>query len=670
MRLCILTAKRHLRAPRSYARTLALLFTLLAFMSSTLTSQAQRCPAPGSRFNIGDRVNPNWGGWWFFRDSGSFGEFDSVDANDIGTILEGPDIERKYWCSQFRQHNCDDVRIWWKVSFGDYGGWVLEAENGRFHIDGQCEQKRYLQLAPYRFFTDEGELPGQAAQPDPSPTPIPARSNSPSRNFCDLDTRLSIGATAIRAAGGNSSLRSQPTINGDFLGSVSGGSTVEVLDGPQTSENYTWFKVRAPEIGEGWVAESGRAFDACAYFFEPGEPLASPTPTATFTPTPLPTSTPSMTHSPTSTSSPQPTQTPTFTPTATVTHTPTATFTPTIAPTATATATPTNTPAPQRIDFGQAVSASLNEAAPVHVYRFDAQAGDVVILDMQRASGNLINPFAIVRDDSGNELASLFDEQDNTFRMPRAGSYTILAQRSAGDGSYSLTISLRLPTPTPTPAPPPIAYGQTVTGSLDEDTPFASYLFDAQAGDLITIDMRRVEGKLDPLIWLMDNTGNRIALDDDSGDGSNALLSDFRITSAGMYVIQAHRYSGDGVYTLALSVRPPTPTPTPVLPQIAYGETVTGSLDDDAPFQRYRFDAQAGDVITLDMQNTGGKLDPLVRLWDGNGELVAEDDDGGVGGNALIDKLEITQAGPYVTQAGRYSGNGSYSLTLTSADSD
>ena len=333
---------------------------------------------------------------------------------------------------------------------------------------------------------------------------------------------------------------------------------------------------------------------------------------------------------------------------------------------------PTSTPTPESLAFGQTASGNLSASDTADIYTFSAREGEVVTITLDRWSGDLDPELWLRRSgdsvwqidaDSGSGSSALIQD----FRIPASDNYEIAARRQSGSGTYRLQLSRAEPTPTPLPIESiqRISYGQTVTGSLDDAAPFQSYRFDAQAGDLITIDMRRVGGKLDPLVWLMDESGERIGLDDDGGEGSNALLSDFRIADAGAYIVQARRYSGEGSFSLSLSARLPTPTPTPVPPPIAYGENVTGSLDDDTPFQQYRFDARAGDVITLDMRNTSGKLDPLLRLWDNEGALLAEDDDGGVGGNALIDSLEIERAGAYIAQAGRYGGDGSYSLALS-----
>lgn len=113
----------------------------------------------------------------------------------------------------------------------------------------------------------------------------------------------------------------------------------------------------------------------------------------------------------------------------------------------------------------------------------------------------------------------------------------------------------------------------------------------------------------------------------------------------------------------------PTPTPAPVFP-ISPG-SVEGNISDAQPLVRYRFDARAGDVVTLSMDATSGNLDPFLVLLGPDGELVEQDDDGGSGRNAAV-AATLARAGRYVVEAGRYSQGGTpttgtFRLTLSIA---
>jgi hypothetical protein len=95
----------------------------------------------------------------------------------------------------------------------------------------------------------------------------------------------------------------------------------------------------------------------------------------------------------------------------------------------------------------------------------------------------------------------------------------------------------------------------------------------------------------------------------------------------------------------------PTATPVPVFP-IAPG-SLEGNISDAQPVVRYRFDARAGDVVSISMDATSGSLDPFLVLLGPSDELIEQDDDGGNGRNAAI-STTVTRAGRYIIEATRY----------------
>jgi len=64
-----------------------------------------------------------------------------------------------------------------------------------------------------------------------------------------------------------------------------------------------------------------------------------------------------------------------------------------------------------------------------------------------------------------------------------------------------------------------------------------------------------------------------------------------------------------------------------------------------------------------------GTFDTVVRVYDGNGELIAENDDSPVGGtvNSLIEGLEVAAGDSVFIEVGSYddAGEGAYTLTIT-----
>ena len=191
-------------------------------------------------------------------------------------------------------------------------------------------------------------------------------------------------------------------------------------------------------------------------------------------------------------------------------------------------------------------------------FQFDAQAGELVTISMDRISGDL-NPAIRLTNSIGEELAYADDGGENknalldAFRVLEDGQYTIRALGVEGDksGRYEL----RLIVSSPSLEESSLTYGYLVTGSLDDNSDSEEHLFQAHAGDIVTISMESIGGELDPAIWLYSSAGEKLAYDDDGGEGINALLSAFEIPADGEYTVHALRVDmgQSGEYELRLS---------------------------------------------------------------------------------------------------------------------
>jgi hypothetical protein len=64
------------------------------------------------------------------------------------------------------------------------------------------------------------------------------------------------GATVIvqGTLGAGLNLRAEPSTGARLVGNVKEGASLTVVEGPQQSDGYTWWKVRTPDGKEGWGA--------------------------------------------------------------------------------------------------------------------------------------------------------------------------------------------------------------------------------------------------------------------------------------------------------------------------------------------------------------------------------------------------------------------------------
>ncbi|KAB2852116.1 MAG: hypothetical protein F9K46_19440 [Anaerolineae bacterium] len=235
-----------------------------------------------------------------------------------------------------------------------------------------------------------------------------------------------------------------------------------------------------------------------------------------------------------------------------------------------------------------------------------------------------------------------------------------------------------------------LAYGDSVTGSIDDSTPFHIYEFDGAAGDTVVIQMVADAGRtLDTQLTLYGPDGTLRGANDDADMTTTDSELTYTLTDDGTYQIVASRYLstdgtsfGDYTLTLTLGTGEDTTTTPPVVSnpptgnveglEIEYGMTVVGAVDSTNLEQRYVFVGKAGDIVTITMQRTDGDLDSYLSVFDGAGqELVFNDEDfAGIGKDAAIRRLKLPADGTYTIVATRYGAfnglsAGTYELVIT-----
>ncbi|MEQ8677644.1 MAG: PPC domain-containing protein [Aggregatilineales bacterium] len=449
---------------------------------------------------------------------------------------------------------------------------------------------------------------------------------------------------------------------------------------------------------------------------------ATATLTRTATVTASNTSTPTNTATPTDTATV--TATPTNTETATATLTATITATATNTSTATSTASSTSTPIPTStpeieaqvtrggiIAYGSTVTGVIREGVRGIEYRFDAQAGDNVNIFMNAISG-LIDPVLYLNDESGQLLA----ENDNdplettqnafirNFTIPENGSYVIVATyldsvNQSTTGRFALT--LEVVGSVTDSSSQELVYGQQVNGEIDRQMTFVEYTFTASTGDVVNIQLNAISGNLDPLLRLLNPSGQEITRNDDRGDDDtyNSFINNFIIPAPGTYTIVATRYNENvgttiGEFELILAegvdnveVVQTAPTLTPQNNQnppeifvplsvdgvIELGEEISGSIPLDLGRRIYRFTGQSGQIVNIYMEAATSELDPLLIVLDPEGRELARNDDTNLSANnynSTIDNIQLPIDGDYTIIASRYrqnfgEGSGNFFLSLS-----
>lgn len=299
----------------------------------------------------------------------------------------------------------------------------------------------------------------------------------------------------------------------------------------------------------------------------------------------------------------------------------------------------------------ETVSGTLNETESTQEYIFNGKAGDSISVT---ASSRMFDTYLDIKSPDGDTIYSNDDfggSLDSTIEnvvIPTDGDYTIVVSSATSDGvgTYDLSLTLwSLAT---------ITYGDIIEGQVTPDTPEINYEFKGEAGDTILISMESTE--FDTFIDVRDSDFFGLISDDDSGAGTNSLITGFAIPKTGTYIIAARGYTqqASGNYTLRVQRIEVT--------QLEAQTSVTREVDGD--IHVYSFEATAGDLLNLDIVGADG-LDTSIVLRGPAGYILISDDDGGDNLNPELHNYWIEESGTYIVIVQSASADsGSYEIML------
>jgi hypothetical protein len=299
-----------------------------------------------------------------------------------------------------------------------------------------------------------------------------------------------------------------------------------------------------------------------------------------------------------------------------------------------------NPGSPVPIAFGQTLSGSILTAAEMDTYTFTASAGDKVLVMMSTSSGSLWEGIRVYSPD-GTKLCQAPDSNPAEIAsctLPSAGTYSILAydaSTSGFTGDYYLYLQ-RLNNPG---SPVPIAFGQTLAGSIITPAEMDTYTFTASAGDKVLVRMGKPTGTLAPAIRVYSPDGTRLC---EAHSGIVAEIASCTLPSAGTYSILAYAYYGTdtGNYYLYLQRLNNPGSPVP----IAFGQTLSGSILTPAEMDTYTFTASAGDKVLVMMSTSSGSLWEGIRIYSPDGTKLCQAPDSNP---AEIASCTLPSAGTY-----------------------
>ena len=136
----------------------------------------------------------------------------------------------------------------------------------------------------------------------------------------------------------------------------------------------------------------------------------------------------------------------------------------------------------------------------------------------------------------------------------------------------------------------------------------------------------------------------------------------------GEYTLLAHDpllNSSDPVLASAIDI----PSNTSTTATISIGETVTEILETVGDSDWFRIELSAGQIVSISLNGSGANPvgDTYLRIYDANGFLIAENDDGGTDLNSLL-RFTANSTGTYYIEADSWNGQSTGEYTLSVAE--
>ena len=155
------------------------------------------------------------------------------------------------------------------------------------------------------------------------------------------------------------------------------------------------------------------------------------------------------------------------------------------------------------------------------------------------------------------------------------------------------------------------------------------------------------EGSLDTYITIYDETGEVIAENDDGGSSYNARLS--FVVSGGTYFIEVTEIDGStGPYTLHIRLQDALKSDSfepdnsmAEAKEIRIGSPQSRTFSDSGDIDWVWFTVSARGTYSISAVGDNQELDTYIELYNQDGDLIDEDDDGGSGYDARLE-VELT----------------------------
>ena len=332
------------------------------------------------------------------------------------------------------------------------------------------------------------------------------------------------------------------------------------------------------------------------------------------------------------------------------------------------------------LPFGQPQTGTISSVAQSNSYTFSTNASGVIDFTVVVTSGKLVPRIQVYNPDgslnSGTNSGAPFGCSGsalelNTVALKSAGTYTVLISDCSDTNTGNYTIYAQL-TNNPAGAAALLFGGQPQTGTISSVTQSNSYIFSANAKDVMDFTLVATSANLVPKIRLYNPDGS-LNNGTNSGapfgcSGPTLEMNTITLPTAGAYTVLVGD-CGDtnaGNYSI-YAQRTNNPAGAAVL--LFGGQPQTGTISSVTQSNSYTFGATAKDVVNLTMVATSGSLVPKIRLYNPDGTLNSGTNSGapfGCSGSTLeMNSIKLPASGNYTLLVGDCADTnpGSYNLS-------
>ena len=303
------------------------------------------------------------------------------------------------------------------------------------------------------------------------------------------------------------------------------------------------------------------------------------------------------------------------------------------------------------INCGDDLLTQLDNWTEVDLFAFNGQAGDKILVQMRSVFSNVECRLELL-DAAGNILATEVTQTGlasiSDITLPANGQYQIAAYDGNGNDTGEYGISFQIVNK---PACAEVLNcGATEIYDLEKIAEIDAYTISLVAGDQLQVKVTDLAEIIEPNIALHDAGGNIVA--NDIANKHAAINVNIPASGAYTLIVKDDKGNDTGAYSVALQI---VNSRSCAQYLDCDNATFRASLDSENEIDLYSFKARAGEMINVQMRGYLNGIDPLLKVFDKQGNLLASDYINGA--MASINDLMIPADGIYTITAEDRNGN-------------